>query len=175
MHGEKINTLDTSKVTHQGIKIFFHILFPQTSMLRIRAFFQAIWNMQISNQFIKNYRPVCILPNSSKIFERCLHDQLTDYSDRILSKDQCRFRKGFSTQHFLLAMTEKVRKSLESRGASAALLTDLLKVFDCLPHDLLIPEVNACDINEGSLYSLFSYLKNRKKKKRVYLNNTYSE
>ena len=64
----------------------------------------------------ENYRPVSILPNLSKIFERCRYDQHKDYFDKLLSKYQCGFRKGFSTQHCLLAMIEKLRKSFESGG-----------------------------------------------------------
>ena len=64
----------------------------------------------------ENYRPVRILPNLSKIFERCMYDQLKDYFHKLLSKYQCRFRKGFSTQHCLLAIIEKLRKSLDSGG-----------------------------------------------------------
>ena len=70
-------------------------------------------------------------------------------------------------------MIEKLRKSLDSGGASAALLTDLSKAFDCLPHDLLIAKLHAYGIKKGSLNLLFSYLKIRKQ--RVRLNNTYSE
>ena len=121
----------------------------------------------------ENYRPISILPNLSKIFERCMYDQLKDHFDKLLSKYQCGFRKGFSTQHCLLAMIEKLRKSLDSGGSSAALLTDLSKAFDCLPHDLLIAKLHAYGIKKGSLKLLFSYLKNRKQ--RVRLNNTYSE
>ena len=121
----------------------------------------------------ENYRPISILPNLSKIFERCMYDQLKDHFDKLLSKYQCGFRKGFSTQHCLLAMIEKLRKSLDSGGSSAALLTDLSKAFDCLPHDLLIAKLHAYGIKKGSLNLLFSYLKNRKQ--RVRLNNTYSE
>ena len=103
-----------------------------------------------------------------------MYDELKDYFDRILSKYQCGFRKGFSKQHCLLAMTEKLRKSLDSGGrASAALLTGLSKAFDCLPHDLLIAKLHAYGIKKGSLNLLFSYLKNRKQ--RVRLNKTYSE
>ena len=52
----------------------------------------------------ENYRPVSVLPNLSKIFERCMYDHLKDHFDKLLSKYQCEFRKGFSTQHCLLAM-----------------------------------------------------------------------
>ena len=34
----------------------------------------------------ENYRPVSILLNLSKFFERFMHDQLNDYFDKILSK-----------------------------------------------------------------------------------------
>ena len=77
-----------------------------------------------------------------------MYDQLKDHFDKLLSKYQCGFRKGFSTQHCLLGMIEKLRKSLDcegggGEGASAALLTDLSQAFDCLPHVLLIAKLHA--------------------------------
>ena len=54
-----------------------------------------------------NYSPVSILPNLSKVFERCLHKQISDFSDTILSKYQCGFRKGHGAQHCLIALLEK--------------------------------------------------------------------
>ena len=59
---------------------------------------------------VENYRPVSILPNLSKMYESCLYDQMYKYFNHTLSKWQCGFRKGFSTQHSLLLMTEKRRK-----------------------------------------------------------------
>ena len=97
----------------------------------------------------------------------------TQTISKLLSKYQYGFREEFSTQHCLIAMIEKLRKILDSRGTSAALLTDLSKAFDCLPYDLLIAKLHAYGIKKGSLNLLFSYLKNRKQ--RVRLNNTYSE
>ena len=72
-----------------------------------------------------------------------MHDQLKNYSDKILSKCQCEFRKELSTQHCLLVMIEKLRKSVGKGEASAALLTNLSKVFDCLLHDLLIAKLKS--------------------------------
>ena len=46
----------------------------------------------------ENYRPVIILPNLSKIYERCLYTQMSKYFDPILSKYQFRFRKGYIAQ-----------------------------------------------------------------------------
>ena len=39
----------------------------------------------------KNYRPISILPNVSKIYERCLNKQLEEYFQALLSKYQCDF------------------------------------------------------------------------------------
>ena len=40
---------------------------------------------------IENYRPVSILPVLSKIYERCMFDQIYSYFNQILFKTQCRF------------------------------------------------------------------------------------
>ena len=59
------------------------------------------------NRSVKdNYRPVSILPNLSKVFERCLYKQMSPYFDNILSKYQCGFRKNHNAQHCLLALIE---------------------------------------------------------------------
>ena len=111
----------------------------------------------------ENYRPISIFPNLSKIFERCMHDQLKDYFNKILSKYQCGIRKGFSTRHCLLAMIEKLRKS-DTRGASAVLLADLKRLIVCpmTYYDLSIAKLHAYGIKKGSLNLLFSFIKNRK-------------
>ena len=99
----------------------------------------------------ENYRPVSILPNISKIYERCLYTQLYDYFDVIFSQNQCGFRKGFSVVNCLLPMIEKWRESLDQGGAYGALLTDLSKAFDCLPHELIIAKLHAYGVDIPSL------------------------
>ena len=72
-----------------------------------------------------NYRPISILPNISKIYERCLYNQMQTYFDNLLSKYQCGFRKGFNAQHCKISMIEKWKESVDSGGAFDALMTDL--------------------------------------------------
>ena len=81
-----------------------------------------------------DYRPVSILPNLSKIFEKCIFKQMSQFLENIFSKYQYGFRKGFSTQQCLLAMLEKWKRSAENSKMFGALLTDLSKAFDCLNH-----------------------------------------
>ena len=90
-----------------------------------------------------NYRPVSILPNLSKIFEKCMFEQMSQLFENIFSKYQCGFWKGFSTQQCLLAMLEKWKRSVDNSKMFGALLTDLSKAFDCLNHELLIALLNA--------------------------------
>ena len=79
-----------------------------------------------------NYRPVSILSNISKIYERLLLNKMSEYFEPILSKFQCGFRKGFSARNCLLAMLEKWKSALDNKRNFGALLTDLSKAFDCL-------------------------------------------
>ena len=120
----------------------------------------------------ENYRPVSILPNISKIYERCLYKQLYDYFDVIFSRNQCGFRKGFSVVNCLLPMIEKWRESLDQGGAYGALLTDLSKAFDCLPHELIIAKLYTYEVDMPSLKLMNSHLS--KRRQRIKINDVYS-
>ena len=55
---------------------------------------------------------------------------------------ECGLRKGFSTQHCLLVMTEKWRKCLDKGDINGAILTDLSKdLCDYILRNLLIAKL----------------------------------
>ena len=47
----------------------------------------------------ESYKPISILPNVSKIYERSLYDQKATYFEHISSRYQCGFRKGYSAHN----------------------------------------------------------------------------
>ena len=85
-----------------------------------------------------NYRPVSILPCTSKLFEKIYHDQLYDYFNELLSSLLAAFRKHFSCQHVLLKLVEDCKLALDQKKYVGLILMDLSKAFDCLPHRLLL-------------------------------------
>ena len=95
-----------------------------------------------------NYRPVSILSNISKIFERCIYQQMSQYFEGIMSKYQCGFQKG---QHSLISLLEKWHNNVDQGRMFGALLADLLEAFDCLPHDIIIAKLNACGFDMKAL------------------------
>ena len=64
-------------------------------------------------------------------------------------------------------MVEKWKKYLDKNGTCGALLTDLSKVFDCLPYQLLLTKLNAYGFDESSLKYITNYLCYRKQKVEI--------
>ena len=120
----------------------------------------------------ENYRPVSILSNISKIFERCVIRQISSFMDSYLSKQQCGFRKGYSPKNCLLVMLEKRKNAVDNGKCFGALLTDLSKAFHCLSHELLIAKLHAYGFDLPALKLIQSYLSNRKQRTKI--NATYS-
>ena len=119
------------------------------------------------NRSVKDiYRPVSILPNLSKVFERCLYKQMSLYFDNILSKYQCGFRKNHSAQRCLLALTGNWKCSVDNGKVFGSLLTDLSKAFDCLPHDLFA-KLQAYGFDNKALRLVKDYLSKRKQRTKI--------
>ena len=113
-----------------------------------------------------NYRPVSILPILSKLFERLISKQFSEFFESILSKFQCGFRKGYGAQ--VLMMLETWKEARDNKEAFGTLLTDISKAFDCLSHDLLIAKLRAYGLDLASLEILRDYLTNIKQRTKVH-------
>ena len=120
----------------------------------------------------RNFRPVSVLNTFSKIYEKVLKQQLTQHLDNTLSVFISAYRRAYSTQHVLVRLIEDWWSNLDNDYLVGAVLMDLSKAFDCIPHDLLIAKLHAYGFDEDALVLTYSYLKRRKQSVRI--NNTYS-
>ena len=124
------------------------------------------------DQYILNYRPVSIPKTFSKIYEKVIKNQLESYFDKYLSPFISAYRKNYSTQQVLIRLLEEWREKLDENFIVGAVLMDLSKAFDCIPHDLIIAKLAAYGIERETLRLIYCYLKSRKQ--CVKINNTYS-
>ena len=69
-------------------------------------------------------------------------------------------------------MVENCKKALDQGNEYGALVTDLSKAFDCLPHDLIVAKLQVYGFSKESLKLINSYLTERKQ--RVKVNDQFS-
>ena len=92
---------------------------------------------------------------------------MSGFFDNIFSKYQCGFRKGYSAQQCLLVMIDKWKKVVDNGGAFGALLTDLSKAFDCIPHDLIIAKLEAYGFQIDALRLVYLLSVKQKTKSKI--------
>ena len=109
-----------------------------------------------------NYNPVSILNAFSKIYQRFINDKLLNHVNDILSDFVSAYRSKYSSNHMTLRLTEGWKENLDKGFLAGAVLMDLSKTFDFIPHDLVIGKLNAYGFDRKSLVFFYSYLKWRK-------------
>ena len=114
-----------------------------------------------------NYRPVSILIALSKIYEKAVSVQLTEYFSYIFSSLLSAFRKGYSCQSTLLNMIENFKCALDRGEYIACISMDISKAFDCLPHCLTICKLHAYGLSRNACTLIASYLYQRKKRVKI--------
>ena len=62
-----------------------------------------------------NYRPISLLSNISKIYEKCMHTRLTNFLqiNRLFFSHEFGFRNGYYTNHALTSLTKMIRKAFD--------------------------------------------------------------
>nr|CAI5834113.1 unnamed protein product [Callosobruchus analis] len=119
-------------------------------------------------------RPISILPCLSKIAEKFLSKQITDYlnSCNILPSFQSGFRSQHSCATALLKIIDDILHATDENKITALILLDYSKAFDKINHKLLLAILKYVGISESSLRLMTSYLEDRQQIVRV--KETYS-
>ena len=110
-----------------------------------------------------NYRPISLTQTFSKILKKMVAIKLTNHLElnKILYKHEYGFRRGISSEHNLLQVTNFIGPALNENKWCIGIFLDLKKAFDCVRHDILLQKLKKFGVT-GVAHDWFSsYLSNR--------------
>lgn len=112
---------------------------------------------------VNNYRPISLISNLSKIFEKVIKSRLLSFLNRYenLSERQFGFREGRSTQDAIALLTSNIYAAMDINCPALCVFLDLAKAFDTLCHDRLLEALENSGIRGTANKLLSSYLSGR--------------
>ena len=172
----KLNTaIGLDNIGPKMIKDIKHVLSNVLADLINRSFEEGVFPQCLKSAIItpifkegdkeeiKNYRPISVLTTISKIFERAVSDQLSQFLEinKLISKYQHAYRKKHSSTTCLFEILNLVYKCLDEKKYVAIASLDLSKAFDSINHQLLLEKLKKTGLDDKSLQWINSYLSNR--------------
>ena len=110
--------------------------------------FLLIWKYALIKSLLKvkfpitpsDTRPLANFREFSKIHERIIHRQITDFitAHTILVERKSGYHSGFSTQTALLRIIHDIKYSIDKGKVTVSVLFDFSKAFDTVPHCILL-------------------------------------
>ena len=124
---------------------------------------------------VSNFRPISLLSNIDKIFEKLVHSRVTSFlnANNLIFNKQFGFRSKHSTTHTLITITERIRTALDKGEFSCGVFIDLQKAFDTVDHQILLTKLKHYGVRGITNKWFESYLSNRRQS--VFISGHYSE
>ena len=93
-----------------------------------------------SENLATNYRPISLISNLAKVFEKIIHLKLLKllYKCNIISEKQYGFRKEMGTKDALANVFKFIYNNIAKKIPKIATFLDLAKAFDTVKHEILI-------------------------------------
>lgn len=112
------------------------------------------------------YRPICLLNEIGKIFERLIVNRMKEFMNRNLtanlSSSQYGFREGFSTLDPLILARDFINDSCVQGEYVVAVAIDISNAFNSLPWKAIIIHLKRKNFPEYIIQIINNYLDNRK-------------
>ncbi|KAL9970328.1 hypothetical protein ACROYT_G022683 [Oculina patagonica] len=111
-------------------------------------------------------RPISILPVMSKIYERLVLNQISDFlitgPECILKDTVSAYRKGHSTTTALLAIKDDILRAMKRGEVTLAVLADFSKAFDTVAYEIVLKKLHLLGFSKSFLVWVTNYLTGRK-------------
>ena len=122
-----------------------------------------------------NYRPVSILSIISKIFEKVVCEQLSEYLEcnNLMYDLQSGFRQNFSTDSCLIHLSDYILNNQDKGEYTGMVVIDLQKAFDTVNHKILLSKLQALGLDQVAIKWFASYLEDRQQ--IVQIGDTHSD
>lgn len=111
----------------------------------------------------ESYRPVSLLTSTSKIYERVVYEQLTNYLElnNILDGQQHGFRQGKSSITAMIDFIQNIIDEVDRGRNPIGIFMDLTRAFDSVNHCTLLDILQSFGIQNKELAWFQSYLSSR--------------
>lgn len=118
---------------------------------------------------LTNYRPISLISNLAKLFEKLLKSRLSHYlqENNIIADKQYGFKENVSTRDAIAYLTEYIYNKLDKNTPTAVAFLDLAKAFDTVNHEILLQKCLEIGIRGTANTLLRSYLTGRIQRTRV--------
>lgn len=118
---------------------------------------------------VNNFRPIGLQSNISKIIEKCVKTELTQYLDKhnLLPDSQFGFREKIGTEDALLNFSNYLHKTIADNKKTLVAYLDLNKAFDSIKHSKLIETLKKLGIKNFALSWFRSYLSDRTQRVKI--------
>ena len=121
-----------------------------------------------------DFRPIALLSFLSKVLEKIVHDQISDYLDskKIFDPRQASFRQHHSMQTALLRLTEDIRTGIDNdkQYLTFLLLFDFSKAFDTISPSKLLRKLILIGFSRAVVLCVKSYITGRQQRVVTKLN-----
>jgi hypothetical protein len=114
-----------------------------------------------NKSIVSNYRPIAVIPNFAKLFERIIASHLYSHVAKFIPAHQHGFVKGRSTVTNLAVFTQRISGALEAKSQVDVVFTDFSKAFDQVQHRIVLDKLKNVGVCDGLMRLFSSMLTNR--------------
>ena len=116
------------------------------------------------NDCFANYRPISLLANFSKFFEKVMYNRLLEFIEKhdILYSSQFGFREKHSTSLAITHLVNNITSAIDRKEITVGVFLDHAKVFDTIDHDIFLAKLDHYGIRGQAQQWISSYFYCRK-------------